>query len=162
IAEFAKVGIFDADADGRTLWINQEGRELEELGPDEGLDDWRNHLDDSCREQYLLDWEAFVRQCAEAPVGVPRSPQEDEWHAEELYRTRDGGQRVLDVLVRATRGKAAALTGFVGVFKDITELKTTRQELDVSLESVSHNTKNAVRALEDVLDQLRHQAATSH
>ena len=141
IVDFADVGIFEADKDGITTWINPKGRELEELDDTEDVDHWREHLHETNRQYVEREWSKFLHRCQ---THDGSDPDADIYQIDEVFKNRDGSPRILDVLVQATRSENRALTGFVGVFKDITDLKTTRYELQRSVESVSHNTKNAV------------------
>lgn len=153
IVQFANVGIFEADRSGRTTWINRKGLELDALGEQDDPDNWKDNLHDANRGAVLRDWDQFTQECASR---TGRDLPSDHCQMEQIFKTRDGGQRVLDMRAQATRSDEGELTGFVGVFKDITDLKKTEHNLQQSLESVSHNTKNAVCALEDILEQLGH------
>ncbi len=148
IAEFARVGIFEADARGQTLWINPEGKALEELEPDEDPSNWDKHLDEGKKEQVLQAWAEFVGNCLNSP-----DPAHHEMEIEEVFRTKDGQQRFLQVLVRATRSAEGTLSGFVGTFKDITDIKRMMEALGITLRAIEHDINNSVRALEALFDR---------
>jgi CheY-like chemotaxis protein len=132
---------------------------MEGLLPGDDPANWSKYLHEETKAKVLQDWDNFVQDCSARSFSDSTA---DQHQMEEIFQFPDRGQRVFDVVSQATRDDNGVLTGFMGFFRDITELRKFRQERDLSLASIDHDTRNAVRALEDVLDQLRQQMETPH
>ena len=140
ITKFARVGIFEANRDGVTQYINEAGKDMEEMTDDERPDDWRNHLHPDHREEIERSWDDFVRQ-SQAGTGP------EYYEIDEVFQTKDGVDRVFAVRAQARR-RNGQLDSFVGALTDVTAIREQDQVLKIRLGEINHDIRNGLSGLE--------------
>ncbi len=149
LSEFSPIGIFEADAAGKSIYANKYFAEM--LGrPVEPLDEegWAGLLHPDDRESVTRSWHEVIRR------------QQPEWHCEARILGQVGDVRWFRCAARRYEGAHAGELRYIGMVLDITEQVEHREALErknVELERLSTTdslTQLANRAhTEDLLAQ---------
>jgi PAS domain S-box-containing protein len=121
LSELAPVGIFQTDALGRTVYVNERVCEITGRPPSDHMgDQWAAAVHPDDRERTLREWHEAARAgaefCGEYRVVPPH-----------------GRVRWLICGARPLRGPDGLVRSFLGTITDVTELKATQEQLRESL-----------------------------
>ncbi len=118
VTDFVPAGIFQADHEGRCIFVNKRWCELAALSPDDAMGDgWRRAVDPADRARIAAEWERCARD-------------ECDFRSEYRFRQPDGTQIDVEGSATAIRDADGRVTGYFGVVIDITEPKRLRQEVE--------------------------------
>jgi PAS domain S-box-containing protein len=135
IADRAPVGIFMADAAGKSLYANERLALMTGYPADQGLGDgWAQFIHPQDRERVVKDW------AAAAAAGV-------EFESE--FRFRRPSTETVWVACRAVpcRDSAGQVTGHIGVVVNVTERRRVQEMKGEFVSTVSHELRTPLTAI---------------
>lgn len=138
LAGISPVGIFRMDSEGRTIYLNERGRDILSLGPGEVRGDgWARALHPEDRARVFAEWQNAVQR---------RTP----WLSTHRFCRADGA--VTWVLTQAVPEMTALgeMGGFAGTITDITELKAKEQALETSNDHLKEAKEKAELAYKEL------------
>lgn len=122
LAELAPAGIFQTDALGRTVYVNQRMCEITGRPAQEHMgDQWARAVHDDDRRRVVVEWQEAARAGAE-------------YQGEYRVVNGEGETRWLICAARPLRGPGGVVQSFLGTVTDVTELKAAQERLKQSLE----------------------------
>jgi PAS domain S-box-containing protein len=142
LAEVSPVGIFETDADGKCLYVNNRWCQFAGMTAGEAAGDgWVRYLHPEDRDRVFAEWSNA------AQTGVPFKSE---------YRVLQPGGKQLWVFgqAEAIRGANDEIIGYVGAIADITELKLIQQQLQMYRHHLESQVAERTSALIDANDRL--------
>ncbi|MBI2813616.1 MAG: PAS domain S-box protein [Opitutae bacterium] len=144
LAQLAPVGIYQADARGACLYVNERWSALAGLSAAEAAGEgWSAALHPDDREKTYAEWKAF-------------SQGDREFALEYRFRHRDGRVTWVAGGAVALRDAAGSITGFLGTVSDI----TARKELETSLALARDQALESSRLKSEFLANMSHEIRT--
>ena len=141
LASQAPVGIFETDAVGNCLFVNERWRELAGLADDAALGrDWAEALHPEDRERVSREWYDAVR------TG-------DVFDSEYRFATPDGRVSWLEGSALAIHDPSGAPIGFIGSVTDITGRKNAEEKQAFLINELNHRVKNTLATVQAIASQ---------
>jgi PAS domain S-box-containing protein len=117
LTRFAPVGIFQTDAGGNCLFVNERWCAMAGLSPEEAQGEgWVGALHPEDRERVALEW-----------AGAAEAGRE--FASEYRFRTAQGKTTWLHGSAVSLRSDSGQVTGYIGTVTDVTERKLAEEEL---------------------------------
>ncbi len=142
LAEVSPVGIFETDADGKCLYVNNRWCQFAGMTEEEAAGDgWARYIHPEDRERVFAQWSNA------AQAGVP-------FKSEYRVVRPDGQQLWVIGQAEAIRGANDEITGYVGAIAEIAELKFIQQELEMYRHHLENLVAERTQALIEANDRL--------
>ena len=127
------IGVFEADANGRTFYVNKIGRRIEGLTPDEvASGEWYKNLkSEDHREEVLMRWRDHVA-----------SKETKTYQADQTFLI-DGVETHVEVIADPLLGASGTIEGYIGTIHDMTDYRAEYLEKDTSLKRIRHDLKHS-------------------
>jgi len=150
LAGHAPVGIFQTDAEGNCLFVNERWCAMAGMSPEQARGQgWVNALHPEDRDRIRQEW------YESAQAG-------QEFASEYRFRTPQGEIAWLSGSAVVLRDEVGQVTGYIGTVTDITERKQAEQELqdadrrkDEFLATLAHELRNPLAPIRNALELLR-------
>ncbi len=112
------VGVFETDARGACVFVNDRWLEISGMTREEALGDgWTKSLHPDFRQQVYTEWMAALRQVRP-------------FHQEYSLRHADGKERWVLAQGSALRNEQGEVTGYIGTITDISERKAAESRIE--------------------------------
>jgi PAS domain S-box-containing protein len=117
LADEAPVGIFEIDAEGRTVYLNQVGQRIVGVPKEEALGTaWHDSIHPEDRERFFREWHGAM---AAGRI----------FSSEYRFRSRNGQSILAQGYATALRDPGGRITGYIGVVIDTTETRALQAQL---------------------------------
>jgi len=144
LCECSPVGIYQADAAGRRVYLNSRWGEIAGIDPKEGLGEgWTQTVHPWDRSRVISEW----RACSAAGR---------DFDGEFRLRRTSGEERWVHSWASAVRSVSGQVTEYVGIMEDITR----RKEIEAELERAKEAAEAAARAKSEFLANMSHEIRT--
>ncbi|HEV8377185.1 MAG TPA: response regulator [Candidatus Polarisedimenticolia bacterium] len=144
LCESSPVGIYQADAAGRLVYVNGRWAEIADQRPEDGLGEgWIQALDPEDRAGVVSEWNAC-------------NASGSDFNREFRLQRRSGEIRWVHSFASPVRSAAGEASEFVGIVEDI----TGRKEIEAELERAKEAAEGAARAKSEFLANMSHEIRT--
>ncbi len=142
LAKTAPVGIFETDAKGNTIYVNEAWMEYSGLSHEEAINnEWMNMIHPDDREDQINKW-------------IERSQKGETSFSEYRIINKAGQLRWVNGRAVPLKDHNGTITGYIGTIADVTEIKQALEILKKNHESLSEQTEQ-LRDLSTYLQQVR-------
>ncbi|MDY6804044.1 MAG: PAS domain S-box protein [Cyanobacteriota bacterium] len=150
LAEVSPVGIFETDAEGKCLYVNNRWCQFAGMTPEEAAGDgWTRCLHPEDRERVFARWSLAAERGAS-------------FKSEYRLVRPDGKELWVFGQAEAIGGTNERITGYVGAIADITELKLAQEQLQMYRQHLESLVGERTQALSDANDRLLEEIKERH